>query len=859
MGKNNKIIYPMMFKINRYIAEDIYYITLPQIIKQKWYEVEKTLQGSNTEFNFNIQSLQRLLETNLNNIVDISKVSVNSDDTKWIKSFKKIDIEKLIACFKIWVRNQYIEDNIDTFKNRKKPTQKTRELAEELILLIKKENFDEQSKERITLFENGQVTNREAYNLYILRIMNDLVGRQIDIKNVTSKLLYSRKNELITDTHDIKYLDSYISFVINLSLQTLPPKNEVYLNVDLSIRRWANNKKNKYEKNKFLPNKKNCYVRVDDNKMQVLTGEYSSKYKKLVWSDIDYKCFKQCNVLCKIPEFDNLLSELDKYNKGQKNDVLVPYKDDIKWIDTKYKAGVTFNDRDTIYNYIKDYLIEKDEFDKDIEAIQLRSTPIGDPEKFIDESWNIDRELFLNQLDKAIDNKILSVEVYIDKEAIKEYGLELDKLKVDISTYLNKYLSNSKHKIVFKTEYNFIRQLDIGNNEYFGVEKRIKEIENKLKNVTEPTLSLVFIKNKEYYSKLDIKNNRDPKLAIRSGFALMGRLTQFITFENYSNEVIRIEQLIKNTKAEEIKEKEKINKILQAATLDGFRQLGVVFNYTNRKALKNKDIVGIHITKNKKNIYNKKIKPFPIITRYDVENSKIYAYCDLVDKVEVSYWKLNLALAKLIADREVETFIKDNLLELSLYKRLDRMIEKNNKELIVIVDSNARGFIKGISNIEIANQYKKNTEEYNLMIRENKVLNISKKDNISLIRLRHNGEVPSYIPFKNKNNDYNQSSGIYKYDEVYYIIESKPKHEGLGYKQHMSKVDSISSFSHRRMIEVFPIFMSDESEKNKKDTISILRKLKYNSIQFDSKELILPLPLHLALKSEEYLEINKIK
>ena len=53
--------------------------------------------------------------------------------------------------------------------------------------------------------------------------------------------------------------------------------------------------------------------------------------------------------------------------------------------------------------------------------------------------------------------------------------------------------------------------------------------------------------------------------------------------------------------------------------------------------------------------------------------------------------------------------------------------------------------------------------------------------------------------------------------------------------------------------------MSDESEKNKKDTISILRKLKYNSIQFDSKELILPLPLHLALKSEEYLEINKIK
>ena len=63
------------------------------------------------------------------------------------------------------------------------------------------------------------------------------------------------------------------------------------------------------------------------------------------------------------------------------------------------------------------------------------------------------------------------------------------------------------------------------------------------------------------------------------------------------------------------------------------------------------------------------------------------------------------------------------------------MIEKNNKELIVIVDSNARGFIKGISNIEIANQYKKNTEEYNLMIRENKVLNISKSIYLTLRKI----------------------------------------------------------------------------------------------------------------------------
>lgn len=863
MEKNDKNkIHPMMFKINKKIIEKIYYITLPQIIKKKWYEVEKTLQKSNNpDFYFNTKALKDLLYTHLDGIVDMSKVSTNSDDTKWIKSFSKINIKKLLACFKIWVREHYIEGSTDTFKNYNKPTEKTRKLAEELIELIKKENFDKESQEEIILLENGKVKNKEAYDLYILRIVNDLVGRQINIKGVTTKLLYSRKKELITDPKDIIYSGSNISFVINLSLQTLPPKNEVYLNVNLSVRRWSKNKDGNNIENRFLANKKNCYIRVDYNKMQVLTGGYNPKYKKLTWSEIDYKCFKQCNVSCEIPEFDEVLSDLDKYNKGRKNDVLVPYEYGIKWLDTKHKAGVTFSDRNIVFDYIRNYLNEKNEFDKDVEAVQIRSSSIGDPDKFIEKSGDIDPKLFLKQLDKAIDNKSLLVEVYIDKQSIKELNLNIDKLEEDVSIYLNKYLNNSKHKIIFKTEYNFIKELDISkDNKYFGFEKRIKEIENKLKKVTEPTLSFVFIKNKEYYSKLDRNNCVDPKYAIRSGFALTGRLTQFITFEKYYDEYIRVKEVINNTEDEKIEEKDKINKVLQAAALDGFRQLGVVFDYSNRKLLKNKEIVGIHITKNKQNIYNKKIKSFPIIIRYDVENSKVYAYCDLINKVEVPYWELNLGLAKLANNREFEKFMEENLLDSSLYKRLDRMITKNNKETIIIISSNSntRKFIKGISNEEIEKQYGINhNKDYELIVTENKSLKISKSDNISIIRLRHNREVPSYIPCKNKENDYKQLSGIYKYDEVYYIIESKPKHEGIVYKEEMSKVDSINSFSHRNMIEVFPIFMSDESDKNKKDTISLLRKLKSNSIQFDSKELILPIPLHLGLKSEEYLEVKK--
>ena len=50
--KKDKIIYPMMFKIENKIEEDIYYLQLPKIIKDKWIELEKASKFINlSEFN----------------------------------------------------------------------------------------------------------------------------------------------------------------------------------------------------------------------------------------------------------------------------------------------------------------------------------------------------------------------------------------------------------------------------------------------------------------------------------------------------------------------------------------------------------------------------------------------------------------------------------------------------------------------------------------------------------------------------------------------------------------------------------------------------------------------------------------
>lgn len=854
-----KAIYPMMFKIDGRVKENIYYLSLPKYIKDKWVELEKASKFNKlTNFNLNIYTLKNMLNTHLDGVIGMDSISTNSDDSKWIKSFKSINKKRVLSCFRIWVEEFYINGSLSNDRKRKNGTdENVNKLANELLELIKYENFGDEVKEELVLFENGKAVNNEGFTLYPLKVINDLMGRTININGISTKLLYSRQNELITDTKDIFYKDSYISFVIKLSIQTLPPKNNVYLNVDLSVRRWS---KNITENSlPYLPTDKICYIRVGNDRMQELKGGYNNKQKKLTWVDTDYNCFKQCHLSCKVPQFDQVLLNLEKYNNGKINDVLVPYKDDISGVITRYDAGVTFNDRDTVFKFIMNYLYENNSESKYVKAIPTKRINIGNPKAFRNKDYEINKELFLNQLDKALDSKILTIEIYIDDEIIEsmESKFDINDLKNDIDKYLNKYLEGSQHEIIFSSVTNILKKLDktedSKKDNLVGFEKRVEEINNTLNKVTNPTLALVFINNKDYYKKIDKSISLDPKYAIRCGFAERGRLTQFITLDKYNEEYNRISNLENEKKKRELVSN-KINKVLHTGILDGFRQLGIIYDYSENKKLKGKNIVGVHISNYKKTIYNGVIGQFPIIIRYDVDNSRLYGYCDLVDKVEVPYWKLNLGMAKIASKKDIYSFLKENMSDTSLYRRLDRIINKLDKETIMIIDSNgtSRNFVKGIANSEIE---KANTDNgcYELLLKDNQYLKLDNSHNLSLIRIRHNNEVPSYIPIKNEDNNYLQTSGIYKYEDVYYAIESRPQHESKVYKDGKSKIDSTESFSHRNMMELYPIFISNKSEDKELDVISIVRKLKSNAIQFDSSETVLPLPLHLALKSEEYL------
>lgn len=869
MEKDKKIIYPMMIELNETIKSDIYYISLPKNIKEKWIELEENSSNKKL-YNLPTITLKSILCSYLDGIIEMSVVSEYSDDTKWLVCFKEIDIDILKKCFRTWIVEFYVNGNIEQKSKRKNSSdEKVKELAEELERMIKEYDFQIKIEKDATLFENGIAVEKNAFKLFPMKIIDSLIGKNISIQGKSTKLLYSSKNEIVTDTKVFEEDDDYYSFVVKLSVQTLPPDNKAYLNVDVSVRRWICRNENK-EGTNYIGNNKNCYIRIQHDRMQCIKTQYDNEKKVNVWDEIDLRCFEECQAKGEIPNFIEVLQEPMKYNNGKPKDILIPFQEGLKDIKTNVDNGITFEDRNYFFKFIKEVVREYYYIESNIEAINISKPVSKSNNDFYEskESININSEYFLEQLKKAVGGQKVSIEVF----AIGE-------LRKALIEYLKNYLGDAYNELVTLCDYTEIfHELKIlgPKKNIAGFETRVEEISEELEKTNSPTISFVALHDAKYYSKLKnaqetkIKSDVDPKSAIRAGFAKTGRLTQFITFEEFEKQEDNIESA--NEKYEKKKEKsvekgtkinkqnktDNINKALTGALLDGFRQLGVLFDYETNKKMKDKIIYGIHVCNFKTTLYGS-IKPFPIIIKYDVANSNIMAYCELVDKIEVPYWKAILGISKLSSEKD--TFeVSKSISSTTINRRLDRIISKSGENAVIIVESNGtvRKFLKGISNSKIQEAEKNEYSQIKkLLITDEKYLDLYEQNsNISLVRIRCNEEVPSYLVEETNDKKYSNTSGLFKYDKIYYSIDAKPISESKTYDKSESKALTGTRYSHRKMVEIYPMYVSGDAknhEENEKIAVGIVHLLRGTSIQFTSQMTVLPLPLHLASKMEEYI------
>ena len=127
---------------------------------------------------------------------------------------------------------------------------------------------------------------------------------------------------------------------------------------------------------------------------------------------------------------------------------------------------------------------------------------------------------------------------------------------------------------------------------------------------------------------------------------------------------------------------------------------------------------------------------------------------------------------------------------------------------------------------------------------------------VRIIRIRSNQEVPDYFTelspkSSDENLQHSSASGIFKYEDVYWEIHSRPNDDRYTRSFRESKIlHPRHPFAEKDRIELYPLQLQpgDAAEK----WIFYTNALRDLPIQYN-QSTVLPLPLHLAKGLEKYL------
>ena len=882
MNKNKEnYIIPLALELNKHIEKRIYFLSLPSVLKEKLTRLEELSrdgQGGRGRFirekhNLPLNSLKKLFASYLPGVTDMKSVNYTSDDKRWLISVEPINVELVVKIIKVWVDAFYIaETELD--KKRGNDV-KAKKYAEQVINELNADIFSGCSyKEDVILFDGEEVIDKDAYLLLPLIAVNELVGTSISINGEQARWMYSKKNEIVTDP--LRFKDSkeedYFSFVAAFSVQTVPPYNKPYLNVKISSRRWVS--KNESVKVPFYTDEKSVYVRINDEKLQVIHAKYERSLKEFEWVYSDQKSFCGMYGVDNVVRFNDIICKPSQYMRGiEQNDYYIAFeygmKDGNKQMHNQ-DAGISTMDRREIFEDIEAKLIQYSGGSKKAlhEAGNSTITQTFFEDDFTLKTKNFMNEKFRECVDAICGTEKMTIEVC--------YSAGQEELRNALIEKLKEHFTDTNVEIASVCIDGLAECLSCSNenkpNNLEGHNTRVQEVKDRLGVVRNTTISIVIIHGPEYYKLSNKVDSRvDPKSALRVGFANTGRLTQFVIFEGYvSNEKKRLKNIesgkaIKNNG--EIDKSNAINTSIKSTLLDTYRQLGI-HNYLveseKKTTLGNKVAVGIYVV-NYKNLLNDiAIAPFPIIVSCDLTSHKIMVETELgilskianrkesVERISCEYKEFPIKFREMIT--RIGTGKRIIPSERFLYEWFEDLSEDKQYEIMIVADGTSRKIVDGITNKEIMEAYDVQSGYVSKVGIDGKYgfeIDLEDYDNIDLLRIRVNDEVPDYIPSPNdKMETFEESGGVYKFDSVYYSKETRTQAEYKNTKQATTKLEDDRAFTHRNIIEIYPMYVSDKEKEL--DCVRDVHNLRNASIQYEAGKTILPMSLHLAKLLEEY-------
>lgn len=821
---SNKKIYPLAFQLSAGQKQKIYYLGFPQTWKQSLLEIaRKDKPNFKDEYGLPTAALKKLVDSWMVGVIHLAPLKKESNDERWLiacNPYSEKDLQALCDMIKTWIKATYVTSPY--------ALPLVKQMANDFCDEIDYHDFVSlQTENEINLtFEDGTVCE-EAYQAIPLSVCNRLLGQEIILNEQVLHLCYSAKNQLISQPMKDPKSQHQYSFVFDFSVQTTPPTRKALLLCQMSIRRWIPANYNK-ERVPFLNESINAHIRVSSDKFCQVPISYHYSSKKLDWKEQDRECYNIWGYES-LPPVENVLKDPAAYAE----EILLPYKNGMKgFVDSKIGTGVSVIDKaalhQAIYSLLGDMVRGQAEADR-VKLTGQKFTIYKAPDEY--ES----HEDFRSWVCQCAGTTHITFELYgLWKDSIQQELLKQvqNKLQQDFGDEAD----DSCLKIQFVTK-------EVGNladampdNKKQTQIQRCEEIAKQLGMTDAVTACIFILPGREHYAK------GDPKAVLRNAFARTGRVVQFINPEENINQ----------------------HKV-ESAVHDLYRQLGIVTLLDFRKKIPpmaDTPCIGMHLCTQVHGISNK-ARFLPIYITVNLQRGKVTVNCDAFSKPTVSYREACLEMAQLFWKNDLEqrcvsasrSPAKQKLLELRnhYYKKEDSVM------FLVHSDGNTRAVWSGISDKEI-NGYTVEDEycpkQINVGMPNNPYPLSLLDSGVRIIRIRRNQEVPDYftnlsMKSTEEHLQYTSASGIFKYEDVYWGIHTKPNdiHYTNSFKE--SKIAfPRHRFAEKDMIEFYPLQL--QPGDNAASWIFYANELRKIPIQY-SEATVLPLPLHLAAALEEYL------
>ena len=831
------------------IAFKLFFLSFPK----EWKELMVKLQLSidpkfNTMYNLKTNVLYGYLNGWLDGVVQISPMKQDSDDSKWFVSLNEPDAEKICEIIQIWISGEYLQHY--------KKTDETERIANELMDMIDPEYLRSGiSIEETVMFDpEGRALTDYAFNafsLYAANALNGMTitlgGQELTFSSCGSKMLMSQP------ISDGKPNPNYYSIGLQLSLQTTPPERACMLLIDCSVKRFISDvwKKEKIYLNEDI----HAYISLGNNKYRTIT--LKQKYDKAdsdnnrsyshYWNYSEQSCYNLYNPRL-LPNADEVLYHPEQYLKdNSKPQILLPYKFGMDFANERIGTGLSVKDKQEIFSQLSKLMKEFADMAEPAQPIKqskaVRNTPSSN-------TSNAELQIIhRNRLKQCTGMSELRIEIY---------GHSSDnKLSEKLKAEFEAYLGGEEYQDIFPiniVEKELGSLSDMMEDDTFTSHcQKIDAVRKQVPRSDKIVGAIVILP--------DVRDEAgDPKYALRAGFAETNRITQFITPDGSKDD----------TKDDPPEHR------VKGAVMDMLRQFGYTEFYEKRGMKNNPafdaDTVGMYVLHQLKPLWAEKSRLakdtarfLPVYVTYNVRSGKVSVDSDLLEKRHLSYPEALIAFSKLSRDKDFVQKCVDSSRSGFRTKLLGLHSLYNNENTLVLSQANGitRQLWHGLTDKKISEYHF--TSPYIPETIEIGTKNYSDMRSfcdtgIRIIRIRENHsthEVPDYYTEFNGNGNCISASGVYRYKNVFWGLESRPNNTEYKSSYKKSKFERSSrNFDECGLVEYYPIqLQTNDDAQQWAAYANYLREV----MPEVNRSVRLPAPLHFASLIEEYLLLKKNK